>query len=62
VCYLLEHCGIVELSLLYSENDSQLVATLHSAHDFPREIEKASSKSSATVMYTQQVTLLHAFG
>jgi len=36
-------CGIVELSLLYTESDSRLIVTFHSAYELPQEIDKSSS-------------------
>ncbi|XP_065899021.1 uncharacterized protein [Dysidea avara] len=54
-----EHCGVVELSLLYSESDSQLVATLHSANDFPMEIEKSSSYLLKLTVKGQKMSQSH---
>jgi len=38
-----ENCGIIELSLLYTESDHHLVVNLHSVHDLPLELENSSS-------------------
>ena len=40
-----ENCGVVELSLLYTESDGRMIVTIHSIRDLLLAVDHSSSKS-----------------